>query len=290
MKIIADSGSTKTAWALVREHSNEVLQFRTGGINPVLLTDEALSDLLATELRPELDRLSLAADGRVTEVYFYGAGCRPDQQERMQHHLAQAIGRGLSESNVHVASDLLGACRALCGRESGICCILGTGSASCYYDGSNIAAQTPSLGYVLGDEGSGTSIGRRLVADLLKGQFSPDLTQTLMTETGLSVAQAIERVYRQPWPNRWMASMAPKVHQHIDHPEVARMVADEFTRFVGRNLVAYGHPGEAVHFVGSIAYHFRTQLSEALTAHGFTLGRIEQSPLMALVTYHNETK
>lgn len=277
MRLIADSGSTKTDWALTSADGNAVKTFSTGGINPVLLTDAEVSSILSHELRPALAGMSVGA------VYFYGAGCRPDQRERMSRLLAEATGT----ERVEVESDLLGACRALCGNGSGICCILGTGSASCLYDGGKIVRQTPSLGYILGDEGSGTALGRRLLADVLKGQLPKTLCQAFLEETGLDVPLAIEKVYRQPWPNRFMASFAPFLATHLEEEAVKELVEDEMQRFVRRNLLAYGRKDLPVSFVGSVAHHFQPYLEKALTVEGLHLGCVERRPLLRLVTYHS---
>lgn len=274
--LIADSGSTKTDWALVDTSVSTPRTFCTGGINPVLLDDGQIRNLLQTDLVPRL------CGEKVDAVFFYGAGCRPEQQPRM----ARLLRHALSPREVQVEGDLLGACRALCAAEEGICCILGTGSASCLYDGHRIARQTPSLGYIIGDEGSGCALGRRLLSDMLKGLCSQPLQQAFFSQTGLTVALAIDRIYSQPWPNRFMASLAPFVARHIDAPEMHDLAVDEFRRFIRRNLLAYARPQLPVHFVGSIAHHFAPQLREALRAEGLVMGRIEQRPLPSLVNYH----
>lgn len=276
MTLIADSGSTKTAWALVDASGQAVGMFRTEGINPIILTDDQISTMLREQLLPQI------GEREVEDIYFYGAGCRPDQLPRMTALLSEAC----NCSEVQVESDLLGACRALSGREEGICCILGTGSASCLYDGTLPVQQTPSLGYILGDEGSGAVLGRRLVGDALKGQLPAPLCALLEEEMGLTVSSAIEHVYRQPWPNRYLASLTPFLSQHREEPCVHQLLVEEFRRFAVRNLRAYRREELPVHFVGSIAYYFRTELEEALTLEGYRLGRIEAAPLPRLVEFH----
>lgn len=287
MILLADSGSTKTDWALVRENGAIARQFRTEGMNPVLLADEEISSLLHAQLCPQLEGVA------PERIYYYGAGCRPDQCQRMASLLSYATGC----VNVEVASDLLGACRALSGSEAGICCILGTGSASCYYDGDKVALQTPSLGYILGDEGSGTSLGKHFLADCLKGLLPEDVQNAFVGEYGIDVSGVIDRVYRQPLPNRYMAGFVPFLHKYKNEEKVRAIIIEEFSRFVERNLLIYysSIPGcdeaEAkkslpVHFVGSVAHYFKSELEEVLSDYGLTLGRIEQAPLRRLASYH----
>lgn len=284
MILIADSGSTKTAWALSTPEGQILEEFTTSGINPVLLSDADLQATISTALKN--------LEYRPTYIHFYGAGCRPDQKERMSRMLTEATGC----QNVTVESDLLGACRALCQREAGVCVILGTGSASCYYDGENIAQQTPSLGYILGDEGSGTSLGKRLVSDVLKAQLPHSICEALEKEEGVTVSFSIERVYRQPWPNRWLASLTPFLKRHSDEPTIHSLLVEEFRSFARRNLLPYSHYYSnhsatsqpiMVNCVGSIAYYFQDELREALELEGMVLGTLIQAPLKTLVRYHN---
>lgn len=277
MILIADSGSTKTAWALTTETGQIVEEYTTSGINPVLLTDAELHKSLATALH--------ALTHKPARIHFYGAGCRPDQKARVAAVLTEVTG----SKQATVESDLLGACRALCQHESGICAILGTGSASCYYDGENIAQQTPSLGYILGDEGSGTSLGKHLVSDALKGVLPHSISQALEVEEGVTVAKAIERVYRQPWPNRWLASLAPFLKRHADNPAVRAIIVDEFRRFAVRNIKPYLHASEpTINCVGSIAFYLQDELREALALEGMRLGKLIQAPISELIKYHKQ--
>ena len=168
--LIADSGSTKTDWIVCNTETHYQARFATAGLNPCLMDDASITCLLAEEVAPQIKTTVFEASADVetsasiAHVHFYGAGCRPDQIERMQ----RLIGSVLHATSVSVASDLLGAAHALCGHEAGIVAILGTGSGSAVYNGECFTAQTPSLGYILGDEGSGAVLGRRLVGDLYK--------------------------------------------------------------------------------------------------------------------------
>lgn len=275
MILIADSGSTKTDWAVVDDHGSSVRKFRSDGINPVLLSDEELRHLLQEQLSQNIKGIAFK------HVYFYGAGCRPDQVERVCGIMKEFVACPVS-----VNSDLLGACRALAGHEEGICCILGTGSASCYYDGKSIVAQTPSLGYVLGDEGSGCSLGKHLLSDVYKRQLPEDICAAFEAEVGVGISEALNRVYNQPWPNRWMASLTPFIANHLDNPVMHEWVVSEFRDYLCRNIVPYDKPLLPVNFVGSVAHYFRCELEEALRREGLLLGTILQSPLTGIIAYH----
>ncbi len=269
--LIADSGSTKTDWVVCR-NEEAVLKFNTQGINPFMLGDEALQTILADEMLPRLSGWEPA------EVRFYGAGCRDAQAVRVREQLE----RLLPQARVAVASDLLCAARALCGDEAGIACILGTGSNSCYFDGREIRSNVSPLGYILGDEGSGAVLGRRLVGDVLKEQLPREICEAFMATYGLTPAGIIERVYRQPFPNRFLAGFAPFLREHAGDAAVRSLVSDEFSRFLVRNVLSYNCPELPVHFVGSIAWHFSDILTECVEGHSLKCGRIFRTPLERL--------
>lgn len=277
MKLIADSGSTKTDWCLVDADGQVAATCKTQGINPFHQDDQAISAILNEELRPRLD-VSAA-----TAIHFYGSGLRPELQERMQRLFRHTFPQCHA---VETEGDLLGAARALCGRDRGIACILGTGSNSCLYDGTRIVMNTPPLGYILGDEGSGAVLGARFLNAVLKGHLPAPLRGELLDSLQMSEGDIISRVYRQPLANRWLASLAPFIHAHLHVDAVRQLVIDSFLQFVDRNLVPYGSEDLPVSAVGSIAYHFRAELAEALSRNGRPLGRIERSPLPELVRYH----
>lgn len=276
MILIADSGSTKTDWAFLTQGGEEYTTFRTEGINPVLLSDEQIIEMLRSLVSKHLH------GARVTAVRFYGAGCIPEQCTRV----SRLISHEFATNDVEVYSDLLGACHALCGDKAGICCILGTGSASCYYDGMDIRLQTPSLGYILGDEGSGAVLGRRFVSDLLKDQISTAVAEKIFKKQDITISEVISHVYRHPWPNRYLASFAPLIAEFSEDPSIEAMLNDEFGRFVHRNLLNYQEYSNTVHCVGSIAAYFRKYIARALHTYNMELGTICQAPLDALVKYH----
>ncbi len=269
-KLIADSGSTKTDW-LLSDGGTATRRAATQGINPYMLTEEKIESILRDELLPQLG-------GQCPEtVEFYGAGCRGEAAESVKRVLRKLF----NTENITVESDLLGAARALCGESEGIACILGTGSNSCFYDGEKIAANVSCLGFILGDEGSGAVLGRRLVGDAVKGALPECVVAALWEACPGGVDEVLRRVYKETFPNRFLASLAPVLHRFRHEPAVHQLLVDEFKRFFLRNTAHYRRPDLPVNFVGSIAYYFQEELKEAALACGQTTGRILRSPMEA---------
>lgn len=288
MILIADSGSTKVHWCLLTA-SGQCSDVFTDGINPLFQTTIAMQNSISNQLLPQIGSLLWA--GTLTHVFFYGAGCTPEKKVFVQKAL-EAVFR---KAEVHVESDMLGAARGLLGHNAGVACILGTGSGSCFYDGEKIAWAVPSLGYILGDEGSAAVLGKRLVGDLLKNQLGDDLKEAFFAEYETSMADIIEKVYRQPFPNRFLAKLSRFCADHMDDPRIRALVYDHFVQFIRRNLKQYFAKNEnmvndqmvnAVGFVGSIAYYYRPILEEAMAAEGIPVGTILQDPVEGLKEYH----
>lgn len=267
MKLIADSGSTKTDWL-----AEDGRRQQTGGINPVVQQDD------------DIRRTLLQVEGReeATHVYYYGAGVRPEQRERMRRLLGEAFTQAVV---VEAESDLLGAARALCGCSEGVACILGTGANSCLYDGTRIVRQTPALGYVLDDYGGGTALGRRLLLELYKGSLT-HLQADFEQWAGMTLADIIGRVYRQPLANRWLASLSEFVAMHQQDGDVNALIINNFREFVRRNILPYQRPDLPVSFVGSIAYHYAAQLAEACQLEKLHTGTIVKGPAEGIAAYH----
>ncbi len=276
MILIADSGSTKTDWAL-QSASGSVERFHTQGINPFHQDRSVIAEILRQELLPQLDPES------VSFVCFYGSGVRPELEPVMASLLQEAFPQA---KQVEAHSDLLGAARALCGHNYGIASILGTGANSCLYDGEAIVQNTPALGYILGDEGSGGVLGKHFLHELYKGILSENIRSEFEQEYGLTMADVIQRVYREPMPNRFLASLAPFIHRHLSDDAVRQIVINNFRDFFRYNIRPYGLMRMAVSCVGSVAWYFRDQLAEAAAEEGFTLGTVLQSPIESLMTYH----
>ena len=276
-KLIADSGSTKTDWCLM-DREGHVTEATTQGINPFYQQDEEIVSILTGELTEKMGD----AVGHIGEVVFYGAGLRPEMQERMRRLLSLAFHPG----SVDAMSDLVGAARALLGHRPGIACILGTGSNSGLYDGRQIIQNTPPLGFILGDEGSGAVMGKCFLGALYKGLLPDSLLEEFTHANGLQMADVIDAVYRRPLPNRFLAQTTRFIHDHLDVDEVRSLVVEHFRAFFRRNIVQYQHPDMPVCAVGSVAWYFRDPFSQAAAEEGFKVGRILQRPMPGLVEYH----
>lgn len=282
MYLIADGGATKTDWALVDNHQIKARVF-TLGMNPFHASEEAIGNILTNELIP-----NLLAEANGADIYFYGAGCTPEKCIIMKGLLQEAFPKS---PTIEVMSDLWGAARALCGHKPGIACILGTGSNSCYYDGKDMVANTPPLGYILGDEGSGAVLGKLFVADALKGLLPESLTRIFFEETGLTKADFLDNIYKKPMPSRFLASMAPFITRHKDEePMLKELAIRNFRSFFSRCIAPYGHPEMPVNFIGGLAFSYENELKEAARIEGFTIGTIEKGPMDGLIKYHSTSE
>ena len=268
--LIADSGSTKTDWAFMGK------RVQTQGINPFHQDEDTIRSILKEELLPQLT----SDITHLTSILFYGSGVRPELEEKMQRLLQEVFPQA---EHIEAHGDLLGAARALCGHQEGIACILGTGANSCLYDGERIVENTPPMGYILGDEGSGAVLGVRFLNALYKNRLSNDVRAAFEAYEEMSMAQVIERVYRQPMANRWLASLSTFIHQQIGNPQIEQLVIDNFRDFIQRNITPYQRKDLPITAVGSIAFYYKEQLEKAVKAEGYTLGKIVRSPLDALV-------
>ncbi|MDR0693847.1 MAG: ATPase [Prevotellaceae bacterium] len=278
MILLADGGSTKVDWCVVNR-GQLVKQVFTKGANPFFRTQDEISEELGIALLPGIGSYPIDA------VYFYGAGCAfPEKNEIV----AKAIRTHLNVPTIEVGSDLLAAARGLCGRNAGIACILGTGSNSCYYDGSDIRENISPLGYVLGDEGSGAVLGRLLVGACLKNQLTRGLKEKFLSQFDLTPQLILERVYKQPLANRFLASLSPFLLQHIDDASVYELVSGAFTLFFKRNVMQYDYRRHKVHLTGSVAWYYREVLQKVAAGLDITLGIITQSPMQGLMDYYKD--
>jgi len=302
MILIADSGSTKTDWTLLYSPHpmrwDVVATFKTQGITPVHQTADDIRRILSHELMSQLSTFPRAAliNSRALEtplleqisVSFYGSGCTPAHVPMMRQLLAEVF----PYKTIEVYSDLMAAARALCQHEPGIACILGTGANSCLYDGEQIVQNTPALGYILGDEGSGSVLGRLFMNAIFKNPQFADLRDAYLAETRLTQADIINKVYREPMANRFLASTSLFIEQHRDNSLLHDLIVRNFRDFLTHNVAPYAQYTALdvqqlpVSFVGSMAYHYESELREAAQIEGFTIGKIMQSPMEGLITYH----
>lgn len=276
MILIADSGATKTDWCFGTNIQNTQI-IQTQGINPFHQSETHIRKILSEELLPQLKNTE-----KPSHIYFYGAGCTPEKAI-IVHEEVQKI---FEEAEICVESDLLGAARSLCGHEKGIACILGTGSNSCEYDGEKIISNVSPLGYILGDEGSGAALGKRLVSDCLKHQISPTICQQFLEETGLTSTTIINKVYREAQANRFLASLTPFLSRHREESDIHHLLIDCFCDFFRRNVMQYDYRNTEVHFTGSIAWYFQEEVKEAAKLLNIQTGKFIQSPIHGLKCYH----
>ncbi len=282
MQLIADAGSTKTVWSLLTRsgHSED---FQTEGINPFFQSENDIADIVSNRLLPQLAKHLWV--GPITNIYFYGAGCTKEKSVIVKN----ALSRFFKKSEIVVDSDMVGAAVALFGKQTGVACILGTGSNSCFWSDEQIKFQVPSLGFILGDEGSGGALGKRLVADLLKNQLNEELKHKFLTENNLTQADIIERVYRQPLPNRFLASLSKFCADNISDENIKALVKRHFAEFADRILVQYknvalsaGIEDLKFGFVGSVAYYYEPFLREVMTERGLQISEILKDPIKNL--------
>lgn len=282
MQLIVDAGSTKTDWSFC-EGETIVLSVRTQGINPCNMTNESILTILSDELLSETDGIIQCTC--ISAVYYYGAGCAT---ESICEEMRSVLRTSFPNADIQVESDMLGAARALCGHKEGIACILGTGSNSCLFDGTGIADQTPSLGYILGDEGSSAALGRHLLSDCLKRQLPDKLSKEFMERYHLTKDIIIENVYRKPMANRYMASFAPFLYEKRDIPQIHNLLISCFREFIQYNVMNYHRSWLPINFVGSLAVSFTTELTEAAESLSMSVGTILRSPMAGLIAYHRQ--
>lgn len=280
MIIIADGGSTKTNWCLLNEEQKRIY-FNTEGYNPYFSDTEYIINSLRNSLPTDLDLT------KITEVNYYGAGCSTAEMVGIVTRAMESI---FSTAKVHVNHDLLASARALLGFEAGFAAILGTGTNTCLYNGKEITLNIDSLGYFLGDEGSGSFIGKRLLRDFMRG-FMPGNLQEVFYETyKLSHADIFDNLYNKPLPNRFCASFSKFIYENNNYVDYTRDVVGEAFNAFFKNLVSRypDYQQYSLNCVGSVGYNFRDILAEIAEQYGMKVGKIIRSPIDDLVNYHQE--
>lgn len=276
--IIADAGSTKTDWLVLEKATNKSIQIQTGGINPSTFPVDRIIETVSAAYAQIPDDLN------ITEVYFYGAGCGTTCAIA---EMEEILRNKWQEARVSVESDLKGAAISLFGNGSGLACILGTGSSTCLYQNRNIIAQISSLGYILGDEGSGSALGKRLLNGVFKQYFSKEIISEFQSQYNLSVAELIQKVYKDGAASSFFGSFVPFISNHLKFPEIRNLVKDEFVIFFKHNILPYQIDNKTkIGFVGSIALVFQDILKEVAEEFSYDIARILKSPIEGLKEYH----
>jgi N-acetylglucosamine kinase-like BadF-type ATPase len=278
MILIADSGSSKTDWRVIHQNG-KISQHRGVGFNPYYQTVQEM----VTEMRHDF---LINLESEIKEIYYYGAGCSAAEKI---NQVSAALGTVFPSAKIHVDHDLEAAARATCGHQEGIACILGTGSNSCDYDGKRIIDTRPAPGFILGDEGGGGFIGRRLLMDFIHDEMPSSIKNELIQRFGLNYDSILENVYRMPFPNRFMASFCPFISEHKAETYCYLLFYNAFQDFFKKYIFKYKNYAEKpVNFVGSIAYYNSDILRKAAADAGFQVNRIIESPIAGLTLYHQE--
>jgi len=275
MHLIADSGSTKTHWCLI-DGKVIIKEVFTKGINPFYQEQKDIEIDLEEHLVPTMTEYT------IDKISFYGAGCSFPEKKLI---VSGALTQYFKQSIIEIESDLTGAARSLFGRTAGIACILGTGSNSCYYNGKDIIENVSPLGFILGDEGSGAVLSKKLVSDCLKKQIPADIAEKFMTKYSLTPPIVLENVYKKPFPNRYLAQFTPFLSENINEPAILNIVSSGFREFFKRNLAQYPG-GLTVGFIGSVAYHLQKILRDVAAEENFIISKIDKSPVAGLISYH----
>ena len=276
MNLIAESGSTRTEWALV-EDNHLVQRVFTEGLNPFFQTRREISRSVRLGLPESFFKKKL------DQVYYYGAGCSSYEKKNI-------LGASLVaqfKTPIQVESDLLAAARGLFKCEAGIACILGTGSNSCFYDGKIIVKNVKAAGYILGDEGSGAVLGKLFLADLLKGLAPKELANEFHEKSRISVNDVMESVYNLPFPNRFLGTIAYFLGDYMDNEYVYNLLTNNLRSFFNRNVCQYDYINYPIRFVGSLAYAYPDILQEVAQEFGVEIDVIEETPMNGLIEFHS---
>jgi len=277
MILIADSGSTKTDWILLDLASKQRILFEGIGLNPY---NSSRSDV-ASEVKRLFNSLEIPS---VSHIYFYGSGCSSESTKKI---IEEGLAAFFSTAKIEVFHDLEGAARSLCKNTEGISCILGTGSNAAHFDGKHIVKSAVSLGYLLGDEGSGNHMGKKLIHAVYLKTAPEELIQDFQKNFDLSLEELLEEIYKKPHPNRYLASFTKFINQHKSNPFILELIYKSFDEFIQLVVLPLNMDKKLpVHFTGSIAWFFKNELEIVVKKWGFTLGKVSQKPIEDLGDYH----
>ncbi|MBR9860009.1 hypothetical protein GYB22_04545 [bacterium] len=275
MILIADSGSTKCDWVLIDQDQSRI-DTKSAGINPYFQDQKAIRKIIESDETLYINR------GKITKVYFYGAGCSSDTLKARVASSLKTVFYNLTE--IIVDHDMAGAAFALADGKPGICCILGTGSNSILYDGQNLVEQIPSSGFILGDEGSGAYFGKLLASKWLYKSLPDELQENFGNTFSLTKDAILNFVYREANPNRYLAQFAQFLSQQRDHPYIQQLIKRGFSEFLAIHVWCYKNfRNYPVHFTGSIAFHFQDELREVSRIHGIKIGNTIKTPIEGMV-------
>ena len=278
MILIADSGSTKCEWCILNNGKKKTII--TTGISPYFLSKQQITELLYKELVPKLVQLQPKL------IYFYGTGLSDTQNASLLKGILKAI---FPKATINMASDLVAAARALCGNNKGIVCILGTGSNSCYYNGKRIEKNSPGLGYILGDEGSGAYLGKKVIQYYLYKTFDEDLELQFNEKYGVSKDDILNSVYKQPYPNRYLANFTHFLSENRGHYMIENILEDGINDFFFTHLNKYSQSWVTpINFTGSVAFTFKDVIKDLCQSYQLEMGKIIKAPMTELVKYHSK--
>lgn len=277
IKLIADSGSTKAEWCLLDGKKKKTII--TQGISPYFLNTEQVASILQKELLPKMKNIL------PTEIFYYGTGCSSPANKQLVKKALQYI---FPKAAIAIDHDLMGAAKALCGHEKGVACILGTGSNSCYYNGKKIVTNSPGLGYVLGDEGSGAHMGKKVLQYYLYNTFDPDLMDRFKSKYNTNAVEILDAVYKQPMPNRYLAQYAGFLVENRGHFMIENIIEDSFNDFFFNHICKYKESWVMpIHFIGSIAFGFKDLLKDMCNSYELQLGKVMKNPMEGLIKFHS---
>lgn len=275
-KLIADSGATKCEWCLLQNGKKKTIF--TQGISPYFLNKQQIIALLQKELLPKLKNIP------IDEVYYYGTGLSNKNNVKV---IQQVLKEVFPDAAIEAENDLLAAARSLCGNQKGIACILGTGSNSCYFNGKKIVKNSPGLGYVLGDEGSGAYLGKKVVQYYLYNTFDEELVSRFNATFSTNKIAILEAVYKQPLPNRYLASFTKFLAENRGHYMIENIIEDGINDFFFNHLYKYKETWTLpINFVGGVAYGFRDVIADLCNCYELELGKILKKPMEGLLIYH----
>ncbi len=274
--LIAESGSTKTDWCLLKNGRKNI--YSTQGFNPFFMTTEQMQQILSSELPKSASKQS------IDEIHFYGAGIQNEENKKQVNLVLKEF---FGAKKIYTHSDILASARATCAHQKGFVCILGTGSNTCFYNGKKIGFKTESLGYVLGDEGSGNHLGKKVLQYYLHGIFDEELQEAFATKYDCDKEVVLHQIYRMPFPNRYLASFARFIMEHRGHYMIENIaedcINDLFINHLLRYPLIHKYP---VHFTGSVAWHLRDVISSLCSQYEIEVGSIIQKPITGLIDYH----